>query len=142
MTAKPLPKGPETVSLRDEMSNWLVGFMAGYGVRLDDGDARLAIEYSPLSLPLSLLPPKGWRPMASAPRDRSYILARVGPLEPDNRWGHLTGRCFVIRHDGVTETGVDLGWAVYPGFGGADDCWFDCWTDLPAAPVTKTVGGG
>lgn len=80
---------------------------------------------------------EGWHPMSEAPRDGSYILAIVAP----NRGRHLehqAGRMFAIRHEGLSEpSGYDMGWAVYPGFGGATDHDFACWTRLPAPP-----GGG
>ena len=77
---------------------------------------------------------EGWHPMSEAPRDGSYILAIVAP----NRGRHLehqAGRMFAIRHEGLTEpSGYDLGWAVYPGFGGATDHDFAGWARLPAPP--------
>jgi Lar family restriction alleviation protein len=82
--------------------------------------------------------PSGWRPMESAPRDRTYILARVAPRDGDDRWGYLSGRCFVIRHEERTPSGYDLGWSVFPGFGGVSDDWFEGWLPLP--PTSE--GGG
>lgn len=82
--------------------------------------------------------PSGWRPMESAPRDRTYILARVAPRDGDDRWGYLSGRCFVIRHEERTQSGYDLGWSVFPGFGGVSDDWFEGWRPLP--PTSE--GGG
>lgn len=82
--------------------------------------------------------PSGWRPMESAPRDGTYILARVAPRDGDDRWGYLAGRCFVIRHEGRTPSGYDLGWSVFPGFGVTSDNWFEGWRPLP--PTSE--GGG
>ncbi|EQB03874.1 hypothetical protein [Sphingobium sp. HDIP04] len=74
-----------------------------------------------------------WRSMDSAPRDGRYILAIVAP----NRGRHLehqAGRMFAIRHEGKTVSDYDLGWAVYPGFGGASDHDFTHWMPIPSAP--------
>lgn len=80
-----------------------------------------------------------WHPMSEAPRDGSYILAIVSP----NRGRHLehqAGRVFSIRHEGVTEpSGYDMGWAVYPGFGGASDHDFTHWRPLPAPPAIRAA---
>lgn len=79
------------------------------------------------------------RPMADAPRDGRYILAIVAP----GRGFHLeyqASRAFVIRHEGKTQTGFDLGWAVYPGFGGASDHDFSGWTDLHLPPTPAQEG--
>lgn len=70
--------------------------------------------------------------MCDAPKDGSYVLAMAsGAAE---RWEHLNGRAFVVRHEGFTVSGFDLGWSVYPGFGGVDDRWFSHWMPLPDAP--------
>ena len=75
--------------------------------------------------------------MSSAPKDGSYILAEVA----ENDSTHLTyhaGRKFVIRHEGKTDSGYDLGWAVYPGYGGAPDWFFSRWWALPlASPLSR-----
>lgn len=76
-----------------------------------------------------------WQPIETAPRDGTPILAIVG--ENDSRhMGHLVGRIFQIRHEGLTRpSGYDLGWGVYPGFGGAPDHYFTHWMPLPCAPL-------
>lgn len=79
----------------------------------------------------------GWRTIDSAPRDGTYILALVG--NAPEHWGHLGGRAFVIRHEGATPSGFDLGWALHPGFGGVSDEWFTHWQPLPAAPVLPRI---
>ncbi|MCA8905179.1 MAG: hypothetical protein KDA43_10195 [Hyphomonas sp.] len=71
-----------------------------------------------------------WRPMKFAPKDGTYILARVARND-SRHLGRHAGRCFVICHQGQTTSGYDLGWAVYPGFGGAPDEYFDGWTGIP-----------
>lgn len=74
-----------------------------------------------------------WRPIETAPRDGTYILAIVA--ENDSRqMGHLAGRVFAIRHEGRTESGYDMGWAVFPGYGGACDELFSHWMPLPPLP--------
>ncbi len=71
----------------------------------------------------------GWQPIETAPKDRTYILALVSGAS--GTWEYLNGRCFVIRHGGVSGD-YDLGWDVFPGFGGAPDNWFAGWQPLPA----------
>lgn len=75
-----------------------------------------------------------WRTFASAPKDGSYILARIGSLTSEG-YKHLSGRAFVIRHEGASPSGFDLGWALHPGFGGLADTWFSHWCPLPADPL-------
>lgn len=72
--------------------------------------------------------------MDSAPRDGSYILAIVAPND-SRHMEHNAGRCFVIRHEGKTPGDYDMGWAVFPGYGGAPDSFFSCWMPLPAPPA-------
>jgi hypothetical protein len=73
-----------------------------------------------------------WEGMESAPRDGRYILAEVAPNR-GRYLEHQAGRMFVIRHEGMVDT-YDMGWAVYPGFGGCSDFDFLRWTSLPPAP--------
>lgn len=80
----------------------------------------------------------GWQPIETAPRDGSYILAIVA--ENDSmHLGHCAGRMFVIRHGGKTSSDFDLGWNVFPGFGGTSDFMFSHWQPLPAPPVATEV---
>ena len=72
-----------------------------------------------------------WQPIETAPRDGRYILAIASDI--DERYNQ-PGRMFVIRHEGRTPSDFDLGWAVYPGFGGAPDRWFTHWLPLPEPP--------
>lgn len=90
------------------------------------------------ALPCDWVDNPGWRPMCQAPRDRTYILALLGDIEAE-QWAHLSGRQFVIRHEGQTVSDYDLGWALYPGLGGTPDHWFAGWLPLSSAP---TVGEG
>jgi hypothetical protein len=69
-----------------------------------------------------------WQDISTAPKDGSYILAIVAPN--DSRHMSLqAGRAFVIRHEGERH-GFDLGWAVYPGYGGAPDSFFSKWAAI------------
>lgn len=82
----------------------------------------------------------GWQDMASAPRDGRYILAVVAPGR--GRYLELhAGRVFSIRHEGKTQSGYDLGWAVYPGFGGSSDHDFTAWMPTPTPPQSVSGGG-
>ena len=75
-----------------------------------------------------------WRPIETAPKDGTFVLATVAPNE-SRHLGHHVGRMFVIRHEGVTSSGgYDLGWAVFPGFCGAADHYFSHWMPLPEPP--------
>lgn len=80
-----------------------------------------------------------WRPIETAPRDGTYILAIVAANDC-RHLGHHAGRMFAIRHEGATDgSGYDMGWAVYPGYGGAPDNFFSAWTPLPAPPAGESV---
>lgn len=74
-----------------------------------------------------------WQPIESAPRDGTYIIAIIAANDC-RHLQHQEGRMFVIRHEGKTVTGYDMGWAVYPGYGGASDIFFSHWMPLPDAP--------
>lgn len=76
---------------------------------------------------------EGWRPIETAPKDGTAILAIVAKNET-RHLGHLEGRAFVIRHEGFMRSGYDLGWAVFPGYGGASDFLFSHWMPLPSPP--------
>jgi hypothetical protein len=81
-----------------------------------------------------------WRSFETAPKDGDYILAIVAPNE-SRHLGHHSGRMFVIRHEGYTAPSeFDMGWAVYPGFGGAPDSYFSLWMPLPSAPQQAREG--
>lgn len=73
-----------------------------------------------------------WQDIETAPRDGRFIVAMMGDAQ--DRWKHLNGRAFVVRHEGTTDSGCNLGWSVYPGFGGVSDQWFSGWLPLPPAP--------
>jgi hypothetical protein len=75
---------------------------------------------------------EGWRPIESAPKDGTRILAFVSGA--DGLWDHLNGRHFCVQHAGRTGSDYDLGWSVYPGLGGAPDWWFGGWQPLPEPP--------
>ncbi len=82
----------------------------------------------------------GWQPIETAPKDGTYVLALTSGAT--DQWEHLNGRCFVIRHEGKTPSGYDLGWSVYPGFGGVIDRWFSHWMPLPETSLSLTEAGG
>ena len=86
------------------------------------------------ALPCDWVESPKWRPFNTAPKDRSYILALLGDLK-DERNQHWSGRAFVVRHEGMTSrSGYDLGWSLFPGYGGVPDEWFVGWMPLPATP--------
>ena len=68
--------------------------------------------------------------MTTAPRDGSYIIAKVGDAGEQRE--HWAGRPFAVRFD---KPGG--GWAVFPGFGGAPDEWFTEWTPVPPSPAKQ-----
>lgn len=73
-----------------------------------------------------------WQPIESAPRDGRCILAKMSQID-DDRWSYLSGRYFVIRHEGKSaRLGFDLGWSLFPGLGSALDKWIAWWMPLPA----------
>lgn len=75
------------------------------------------------------------RPMSEAPRDREFILAKVADDGLAGGMGeHYAGRWFVIRHEGVTQGGYDMGWGLFPGFGGVSDRHFAGWLPHPRIP--------
>lgn len=80
----------------------------------------------------ALLNPDPWRPIEELPeewKDGRWIEAVVADSADDG--ARLTpGRVFVIRHDGVTRSGHNLGWSVYPGYGGAHDRTFSHFREL------------
>ncbi|GLT02709.1 hypothetical protein GCM10007897_41310 [Sphingobium jiangsuense] len=93
--------------------------------RISDVDRRAA------TAALSVI--SALRPIETAPRDGTYILATLATIK-DQRWRHLSGRRFVIRHEGYTQSGYDMGWWLFPGLGGAADWWIEGWMHLPASP--------
>lgn len=74
----------------------------------------------------------GWKSMDSAPRDRSYVLVKLrdDALQGGN-FSHYAGRCFVAYHEGLTASGYDMGWGLFPGFGGVSDNQIAAWMPLP-----------
>ena len=74
------------------------------------------------------------RPMSDAPKDRSYVLAQFHQPDPEFHSHAWHGRTFVIRHEGYTDqSGYDMGWSLFPGYGGCPDQMFAGWLPLPAA---------
>ena len=76
---------------------------------------------------------KGLKPMSEAPKDRSYILAVFHQPDSDYHSSAWHGRTFVIRHEGYTsQSGYDMVWALFPGYGGCSDNMIAGWMPLPA----------
>jgi hypothetical protein len=81
-----------------------------------------------------------WQPIETAPKDGTFVLVR---LRDDYRdyWGDThAGRCFVSKHPGLAPDGFDVGWHLYPGYGGVMDKSIAGWLPLPAPPDTGTGG--
>jgi hypothetical protein len=106
--------------------------------------AKQRIRWLSVQLAAALSPDRGqaeaWPTFESAPKDGRYILAVVAP-DRGRHLEHHAGRVFAIRHEGQTPSGYDLGWAVYPGFGGASDHDFTKWCPIPAFPATPSDRG-
>ena len=83
-----------------------------------------------------------WRPIETAPKDRTpVLLAFKNPIPRPNRedlreWDGLQ---IVARHPGVMEDGFDIGWnmAAPVGHGGFPDDWVAGWMPLPTPPDQK-----
>lgn len=65
-----------------------------------------------------------WQPIDTAPKDGTHILAYHIPKQ----------RVFEVWHEGETPSGFDMGWALFPGYGGVSDSHFSGWMPLPKAP--------
>lgn len=78
------------------------------------------------------------RPMEDAPKDGRYIIAAYRSL--DGYAEQLHGRSFIIRHEGTTPSGYDLGWALFPGHGGVPDKCFSGWLPLPTTLQSISTG--
>jgi hypothetical protein len=125
--------------MRADRGDWIIRGVKGelYPCKPDIFEAT----YEPaLSTPAAQPVEGDWRSFETAPKDGDYILAIVAPNE-SRHLGHHSGRMFVIRHEGYTAPSeFDMGWAVYPGFGGAPDSYFSLWMPLPSAPQQAREG--
>ena len=83
-----------------------------------------------------------WQPIATAPKDRTPILAifrsdiSTAYQRPDlERWDGIQ---IVLRHPGLADDGFDVGWNVAApvGNGGFPDKWIAGWQPLPDPPVS------
>lgn len=92
-----------------------------------------------------------WRPIESAPKDRTIIWAMLHPrLYPDLRperedLKNWNGVQVPLRHPGLADDGFDIGWSVAApvGNGGFPDEWIAGWRPLPEAPahLTRSIVG-
>lgn len=122
-----------------ELIQRIVGNSGGF--RPDDAEALVLADAVLAALPLVSERGLGWQPIETAPKDGSYIVALAAGA--DDRWTHLNGRAFVVRHEGVREnTGYDLGWAMFPGMGGAPTYWFSHWMPLPPLYARQQAATG
>ena len=69
-----------------------------------------------------------WRPIEEAQKDGSWILAR---LKSNTSW---PGRLFQVRHEGLLVADYNIGWSLFPGYGGLTDDDFDVFRPLPKGP--------
>ena len=79
--------------------------------------------------------------LADAPKDGTHILAQYKALDGE-RNSFWDGRWFVISHAGQTTSGYDMGWNLFPGYGGCSDHNFYGWLPLPAAALRAIAAQG
>lgn len=74
-------------------------------------------------------------PMSAAPRDRTFVLVKVR----DDCGHRYSGRWFVAFHEGYVDD-FNMGWGLFPGFGGVNDACCEGWMPLPPAraPITTS----
>jgi hypothetical protein len=77
-----------------------------------------------------------WRRIESAPKDGSYVVVLYQSLGGPHEYWH--GRSFVARYEGKTADGYDLGWNLFPGYGGVPDMSLSYWMPLPPPPPEVT----
>lgn len=77
-----------------------------------------------------------WRSIESAPKDGTPVLVAVRGMT--GHWEHLNDRLFVARHQGYTPSKFDLGWSLFPGFGGVSDFNICGWQPAPELPPPPT----
>lgn len=76
-----------------------------------------------------------WQDISTAPRDGTVIWAAIAQDATtfDERW---RGRQAPMRHEGVTQSGYDMGWSIAlpVGVGGFPDYYISGWQPLPSPP--------
>jgi len=74
-----------------------------------------------------------WRPIETAPRDGTPILALMRDDFSDERQTAWNGLLVVLCHEGHTVSGFNRGWSVAApvGYGGIPDNWLVGWQPLP-----------
>ena len=73
------------------------------------------------------------RPMETAPRNQTHILAKTLPRSDHDRFASYGGRWFVVWHVNTFDGAED--WSLFPGFS-VDPEWFEGWTHLPLSAAT------
>lgn len=145
--ASPYVAGPIWAETEDNCFTAEIQTVGGHSVIATvHGSTRDEAEQRQLAILAALVSRAGdageveLRPMLLAPKDGSYILARYNNDYARDRDRHYNGRWFVIRHPGASPGEYDLGWNLFPGYGGVPDFAFDGWLPLPAVSASLSPG--